>query len=236
MLYHSLPTDRLLLDFSLWSADLTRLADEIRRTEPYADLYHLDVADAHFVPGLLFFPDLVAALRPLTSRPFHVHLMADQPARLIDDFVAAGADILTIHLELGPSVADRLRQIRDAGRRAGLAIALDTPIELARHYLEGLDVMVMMGTALGIKGADLSPDAAPRLRAMRSLLRAAGATHIRVLADGGIRPHTVPALRAAGADGIVPGSLVFKSDNLPQTVAWLHSLPDGRDPKGSQDL
>ena len=223
-MYASLPTNRLLLDFSLWSADLTRLADEIQRTEPYADLYHLDVADAHFVPGLLFFPDLIAALRPLTSRPFHVHLMAEQPARLIDDFVAAGADILTVHLELGPSVADYLRQIRDAGCRAGLAVALDTPIASVRHYLDTLDVMVMMGTALGIKGVGLSPDAAPRLRAMRALLRAAGAAHIRVFADGGIRPQTVPLLRTAGADGIVPGSLVFKAENLAQTVAWLHSL------------
>ena len=223
-MYASLPTNRLLLDFSLWSADLTRLADEIQRTEPYADLYHLDVADAHFVPGLLFFPDLIAALRPLTSRPFHVHLMAEQPARLIDDFVAAGADILTVHLELGPSVADYLRQIRDAGCQAGLAVALDTPIASVRHYLDTLDVMVMMGTALGIKGVGLSPDAAPRLRAMRALLRAAGAAHIRVFADGGIRPQTVPLLRTAGADGIVPGSLVFKAENLAQTVAWLHSL------------
>ncbi|MCW5853118.1 MAG: ribulose-phosphate 3-epimerase [Anaerolineae bacterium] len=223
-MYNSLPTDRLLLDFSLWSADLTRLAEEIQRTAPYADLYHLDVADAHFVPGLLFFPDLVAALRPLTVRPFHVHLMADQPARLIDDFVAAGADILTVHLELGPSVADRLHQIRDAGCRAGLAVALETPIEDVRHYLQGLDVIVMMGTALGIKGVGLSPDAAPRLRAMRALLKAAEATHVRLLADGGIRPQTVPVLRAAGADGIVPGSLVFKSEALAETVAWLRRL------------
>ena len=223
-MYSSLPKDRLLLDFSLWSADLTRLADAVQRTEPYADLYHLDVADAHFVPGLLFFPDLVAALRPLTSRPFHVHLMAEQPARLIDDFVTAGADILTVHLELGPPVADCLRQIRDAGCRAGLAVGLATPIEAVRHYVAGVDVIVVMGTDLGIKGADLSPDVAPRLRALRALLRAAGADDVKVFADGGIRRHTVAALRTAGADGIVPGSLVFGSEDLAQTVAWLHSL------------
>ncbi len=235
-MYASLPTNRLLLDFSLWSADLTRLADEVQRTEPYADLYHLDVADAHFVPGLLFFPDLIAALRPLTPRPFHVHLMAERPERLVDDFVAAGADILTVHLELGPPVADCLRRIRDAGRRAGLAVTLDTPVEAVRHYLPQVDVIVLMGTALGVKGADLSPAAAPRLRALRALLAAAGATHIRVFADGGIRRHTVPALRVAGADGIVPGSLVFQSESLAETVAWLHGLPGGGDPKGLQDL
>ncbi|MGE5222074.1 MAG: D-allulose-6-phosphate 3-epimerase, partial [Omnitrophica WOR_2 bacterium] len=91
------PGERLLADASLWSADFTRLGDEIRRVDGYADLYHFDVSDAHFVPGLLFFPDLVAALRPLTRKPFHVHLMADNPLSLIDDFVNAGADRITIH-------------------------------------------------------------------------------------------------------------------------------------------
>ncbi len=90
-----IPGDRFTAEFSLWSADLTRLGDDIRRTESVADLYHIDVADAHFVPGLLFFPDLVAALRPLTTRPFHLQLMVRDPAALIDDFVAAGADLIT---------------------------------------------------------------------------------------------------------------------------------------------
>jgi hypothetical protein len=77
---NQLPKDRLLVDFSLWSCDLTNMAGEIRRTEPFAEMYHLDVADGHFVPSLLFFPDLVAAPRPLTRRAFHVHLMATNPA------------------------------------------------------------------------------------------------------------------------------------------------------------
>lgn len=224
--------DRLTAEFSLWSADLTRLGDEIRRTESFADLYHIDVADAHFVPGLLFFPDLVAALRPLTTRPFHIHLMVSNPAALVDDFVAAGADLITIHAELGPIVLSTLQHIRDAHVSPGLAIRLETPVERLWPYLEHVDTLVMMGTALGVKGQDLSPDACPRIQTVRAWLGQHLPAHpIRIVADGGIRRHTVPALRAAGADSIVPGSLVFGSENLEQTVRWLRSLPGSPPPQ-----
>ncbi len=95
------PRNRLLLEASLWSADFTQLGAEIKRVDSYVDSYHIDVADAHFVRGLLFFPDLVAALRPLTKRPFNVHLMTDNPLSLIDDFAEAGADLMTVHVENG---------------------------------------------------------------------------------------------------------------------------------------
>src|SRR5919205_1773718 len=140
--------DRLTAEFSLWSADLTRLGDEIRRTEPFADLYHIDVADAHFVPGLLFFPDLVSALRPLTTRPFHIHLMVSNPAHLVDAFVAAGADLITIHAELGELVPATLRQIRDAHVSPGLALRLETPVEQIQPYIEHIDTLVLLGTPL----------------------------------------------------------------------------------------
>lgn len=218
--------DRLLADVSLWSADLAQLGVEMRRVEPVADLFHIDVADAHFVPGLLFFPDLVAALRPLTAKPLHVHLMADNPRPLIDAFVAAGADLLTIHVENGPLVPDALRQIKQHGRAAGLAVDLDTPPDALESYLGQIDLVLMMGTKLGIKGEDLDPTACDRIHAVRALLQQHGYHGaIKIGADGGIRAHTVLALRAAGADLIVPGSLVFNSPDLAATTAWLRSLP-----------
>ncbi len=229
---HQIPADRLTAEFSLWSADLTRLGDEIRRTESFADLYHIDVADAHFVPGLLFFPDLVAALRPLTTRPFHIHLMVRNPPALIDDFVAAGADLITIHAELGPQVPAMLQQIRDAHVSPGLAIRLETPVERIQPYLDYIDTLVMLGTRLGVKGQDLSPLACPRIQTVRAWLgRHQSARPIRIVADGGIRTQTVPALRAAGADSVVPGSLVFGSENLEQTILWLRSLSGSPPPQ-----
>jgi ribulose-phosphate 3-epimerase len=117
--------DRLLVDASLWSADFTRFREEIDRVDAYVDLYHIDVSDGHFVPGLIFFPDLVAALRPLTRRPFHVHIMSHHPLLFIDDFAEAGADLITIHIEVGPQAPAALDAIRRAGKAAGLSLGLD---------------------------------------------------------------------------------------------------------------
>jgi len=90
------PGGRLVTEVSLWSADLANLARDIERLSPYADVFHLDVADAHFAPDLLFFPDLVRALRAHTERPFHVHLMMERPSKMVDRFVEAGADLITV--------------------------------------------------------------------------------------------------------------------------------------------
>lgn len=205
----------------MWSADLANLEAEVARLNAFADSFHIDVCDAHFAPSLLFFPDLVRALRPLTDRPFHVHLMVERPTALIDEFVGAGADTITIHAEVGEDEASAaLEAITGAGRSAGLALRLDTPVEACRPYLDRIDSLLLLGTALGVKGQDLAPEACDRLRAAAAI-RPDG---VRLIADGGIRSHTVPQLREAGADAIVPGSLVFQAQNLAETFAWLRSL------------
>jgi ribulose-phosphate 3-epimerase len=223
-IWPDLPQNRLLADVSLWSADLANLAASVERMDPFADLYHLDASDAHFAPSLLFFPDLVRALRPLTKRPFHVHLMAVRPQTLIGDFAAAGADAITVHAEIGPSAADAaIRCIRDAGCSAGLALCVETPLAVCQPFLDRVDSLLLLGTALGVKGQDLAPRACGRLEAASALMGARRA-RIRLIADGGIRSRTVPLLRRAGADVIVPGSLVFQSSDLTETFGWLHSL------------
>jgi ribulose-phosphate 3-epimerase len=216
----------LLIDVSLWSADLTRLADEVRRLEPHIDLFHIDVTDAHFAPGLLFFPDLVAQLSPLTTRPFHVHLMVERPTDLVDAFADAGAAMITVHVETGAEAVTAIRRLRERKVAAGLAIKLETPLSAADPYLEQIAVVVLMGTELGIKGVGLAEESPSRVTAMRRTLQQRGdAARVKIMADGGLREHTVPLLRAAGADAISPGSLICKSADLPRTVAWLHSLP-----------
>lgn len=222
---NTLPKDRLLADFSLWSCDLTNIGSDIRRTEPFADLYHLDVADGHFVPSLLFFPDLVAALRPLTKRPFHVHLMTTTPTSFVDDFADAGADIITVHFENEDRI-EALDRIRAKGVVAGLAVQIESPIESLVELFDDVDLFVLMGTRLGIKGVGLADEACPRITQLRQLLCREGYhDRIRIQADGGIRDNTVPRLRAAGADIITPGSLAFKSPDLLETTLWLRSLP-----------
>jgi ribulose-phosphate 3-epimerase len=225
-IWSELPDNRLLAEISLWSADFTRLGDEMKRIDPYADLYHIDVSDGHFVPGFLFFADLVAALRPFSKKKFHVHFMVTNPSEPIEDFVSAGADIITVHAENGALAPAALGRIRQKGIGSGLAIGLATDPASIAPFFDMIDVITMMGTAMGVKGVEPSPLAYSRIRIMRNLVDEAGYHNkIKVMADGGIRSHTVPLLRAAGAEGIVMGSLAFKSSDLAKTFEWVHSLP-----------
>jgi len=226
--WSQLPSDRLLADVSLWSADLANLESAVRLLSPWADSFHLDAADGHFVPSLLFFPDLIRAIRPHTAVPFHVHLMAEYPSQLATEFLDAGADLLTVHVENGEREAGAaIEQAHRRGCGAGVAVKLDTPVRAVLPYLDAVEVITLLGTEVGVKGCDLAPQAYDRLREARNLLQEHAKRGVRLVADGAIRTHTVPELRAAGADAIVPGSLVFQSADLESTFRWLrsHSVP-----------
>jgi ribulose-phosphate 3-epimerase len=217
--------NRLLVEASLWSADFTRLGADIERVDAHVDLYHIDVSDGHFVPGLLLFPDLVAALRPLTKRHFHVHLMTENPLSLIDDFADAGADMISVHAENGPRVPAALERIAARGLAAGLVLGLDVPVASIAPSLESISIVVLMGTPMGVKGKGLSPLAVGRLKEARALLADHGVEQsVRIESDGGIRSDTVPALRKAGAQLIVMGSLAFKSADIAGTIRGAKSL------------
>jgi ribulose-phosphate 3-epimerase len=218
-----LPRTRPLVDVSLWSANLGALAADIARVGPHADLFHLDVADGRFVPEMVFFPDMIAALRPLTAVPFHTHLMVEEPCWLAARMAEAGADLVTVHVETGRQAAAALRLVRSMDKAAGLAVTLDTPVATVLPYLDHADVIVMIGTPLGTRGTEADAATCGRITAMRYLLeRETGDMRIPVIADGGIRRHTVGPLIIAGADGVVPGSLIFGSDQPPlATVQWL---------------
>jgi ribulose-phosphate 3-epimerase len=211
---------QLLLDVSLWSADLANLESEIRRLEPFADSFHFDAADGHFVPVLLFFPDLLARLRTLTRVEFHVHLMATRPMDLLGAFLQAGVDRITLPFEAGKRAHPALEYVKEHGKKTGLSIALDTPVQVIKDWLPLLDTVVVMGTEVGVKGVGVDPRVFDRLTAVKRL----AGDRVCVTADGGIREETVPLLRAAGADAIVPGSLVCKAADLAHTAEWLKSL------------
>lgn len=224
-IWFDFPDNRLLVEASLWSADPTRFGEEIKRVDAWADMYHIDVSDAHFVPGLLFYADLVKALRPLTARPFHVHLMTDNPLSHIADFAEAGADVISIHAENELIVPAALDAIHRRGIAAGIVLGLDVPLETIVPYLELVDLVLLMGTPMGIKGVQPSEFIYDRVRQMKTLILKYGKPgQTRVFADGGIREQTVPRLRAAGVDGVIAGSLVFKSTDLQATFDWLHGL------------
>ena len=223
--WNELPRGRLLADVSMWSANLANLESDIAVVEGLADSFHFDIADAHFAPSLLFFPDLIRALRPLTAVPFHVHLMMQSPNNLLDEFLSAGSDLVTVHVEIAASdVRQALTQLRAAGCGCGIALKLETPIEAAAPFLEVVDTVLLLGTAIGVKGQKLAPAACDRIRQMKRLLDEREHGGVRIIADGGVRRDTVPLLRAAGADAVVPGSLVFADEHPAAALRRLRSL------------
>jgi ribulose-phosphate 3-epimerase len=207
---------------SLWSADLGRLADEIQRVDPYSERFHIDVADGHYVPEMLFFPALVGALRRHTSKPFEVHLMTTDPARWVSPFIDAGADVVIVALDSVPEPGPVLDAIRAAGKEAGVSLLLEERIESLDGLWEKLDIVTICGTAMGIKGAEMDASIPDKIRAARREISSRGLSTL-VQADGGIRRHTVPQIAGAGADYIVPGSLMFGED--PRLMRdWLSTL------------
>jgi ribulose-phosphate 3-epimerase len=223
----ALPHDRLICEFSVWSADLARLADEMGRIAAHADILHIDVADGHFAPAFLFFPDLVAAVRKVSPVKIHVHLMVDDSILLaqIDQFSDAGADLISIHAENAGMADAALDRLERRGVAAGMVLKVDTPVEVAAPYLPRLRFLTLLGTAIGVKGQGLNEKATSRLATAKKLIAASQARHRVVLAaDGGIREQAVPLLRQAGADTVVLGSLAFNAPDLGARMAWLHGL------------
>jgi ribulose-phosphate 3-epimerase len=207
---------------SLWSADLSNLEQELKRVEPFSERFHLDVADGHYVKNLLFFPDLVKALRKHTRVPFEVHLMVTDPLAWIEPFADAGADILIFCFDAAKNPGEVLQAIKATGRRAGVSLLLSESLDLIKPYWESLDVLTIVGTAMGIKGASMDASIPAKIKRAREIISEQGLT-TEVEADGGIRRETVPLLHLAGADYIVPGSLMFGGDPG-QMRAWLASL------------
>lgn len=219
-----MPRTRLWAEYSMWSADLIRLADDLLRITPHADILHVDVADGHFAPALLFFPDLVARLRGQTDLPIHVHLMVADAVLLaqIDQFAEAGADLISLHVE-NANVAAGLKWIASHGIKAGLVLRVETPVTAAEPWLDQLDMLTLLGTAIGVKGQSLDVAATGRLQQAAALIAGIG-RRIVLAADGGIRDTTVPLLRAAGAETVVLGSLAFGAADLTARMRWLHGL------------
>jgi ribulose-phosphate 3-epimerase len=223
--FDRLPAERCIAEFSLWSADLCNMGAELERIAPHADMLHVDVADGVFAPALLFFPDLVSAIRARSNLPIHVHLMVDDAILFaqIAQFAESGADLITIHAE-SHKAQEAVRLIRTHGILAGAVLRVESPLELVAPILPEISMVTLLGTAIGVKGQGLQEAAPGRIAAMRRM--AADCSHrLIVAADGGIREKTVPLLVSSGAQTVVLGSLAFAAPDLGQRMAWLHALP-----------
>jgi len=196
---------------SILAADFTRLGEQIAEAEAAgADWIHVDVMDGQFVPNITAGPVLVEAARRSTRLPLDVHLMIVQPERYLADFARAGADSLTVQVETCPHLHRTLQQIREMGKRAGVALNPATPAVAVSEVLDMADLVLSMTVSPGFGGQKFIPTTLPKTKLLSQWVKERGLkTEIEV--DGGIDPSTAPLVAAAGATVLVAGSAVFKT-------------------------
>ncbi len=212
---------------SILSADFARLGEEVDSVlKAGADMVHFDVMDNHYVPNLTMGPMVCEALRKYGVRaPIDVHLMVKPVDRLIPEFAAAGADIITIHPEATDHLDRSLQLIRDQGCRAGLALNPATPLHYLDHVMARLDLILVMSVNPGFGGQAFIPGALDKMRRVRRLIDDSG-HDIRLEVDGGVRLDNIAELAEAGADTFVAGSAVFGSGDYAATVAAMRKQLD----------
>lgn len=203
---------------SVLAADFSRLGEQVKKVEDAgAEYIHLDVMDGIFVPNISFGAPVIASLRPISNAVFDVHLMITDPIRYIDDFVAAGADIITVHYESCDDVLQVLRYIRSKGVRAAVSIKPKTPANVVFPFMNELDMILVMTVEPGFGGQKLIADTIPKIRELRKYAIDHG-IGIDIEVDGGINAENLGILTSAGANVIVAGSAIFKAENPAQVI------------------
>jgi ribulose-phosphate 3-epimerase len=206
---------------SLLACDFAELREEIRRVERGgARLLHLDIMDGHFVPNLSFGLPVVEAVRRSTDLPLDVHLMISEPARYLRPFRDAGADLLTVHIEVLPDPRPVLCEIRALGAAAGISLNPPTPLETLGDCLDLCDLVLVMSVMPGFGGQTFEPVALEKLRRLRASVRSG----VLLSVDGGVNAETVGPCAEAGADIFVTGSALFSQNDYGRSIRELTDL------------
>lgn len=211
---------------SILSADFANLANEIRDVEKGgADYIHVDVMDGHFVPNITIGPLIVEAIRPVTKLPLDVHLMIENPDRYIEEFVKAGADIITVHQEACIHLHRTIMMIKEQGVRAGVVLNPATPVSLIEEMLPELDMVLLMTVNPGFGGQRFIPSVLKKVEEL-SKLREALELDFEIEIDGGVNIETAGLCTDAGADVLVAGSAVYNQEDRAAAIAAIREAAE----------
>ncbi len=212
-----------LISPSILSADFARLAEAVQMVEAAgADWIHVDVMDGHFVPNLTVGPPMVEALRKVTSLPLDVHLMMTNPDAFIPEFVDAGADLLTVHVEACPHLHRTVQSIKERQVKAGVSLNPATSVTAIEEILGYVDLVLVMSVNPGFGGQQFIPSSLDKIRRIRTMMtNCRSSAHLEV--DGGVNLTNVASVIHAGATVLVAGSAIFGSKNIPETIRQMRT-------------
>jgi ribulose-phosphate 3-epimerase len=206
---------------SILSADFARLGDEVKRLhDGGADIIHIDIMDGHFVPNITIGPMVVEAIRSVTDLPFDVHLMMDNPMDYISAYIEAGANGITVHGEVLPHLHRAVNYIKSFGVKAAVALNPSTPLNILDYVLDDIDMVLIMTVNPGFGGQKFIPVMMEKIRRLADIRNKSG-LDFPIQVDGGIGLDNINEVVKAGADIIVAGSAVFKSDDVGAVIRAL---------------
>jgi len=206
---------------SLLAADFLNLERDCKIVnDSAADWFHLDVMDGLFVPNISFGLPVIEAINRVATKTLDVHLMIEKPERYIKDFKAAGADVLTVHYEASTHLHRSLQAIKDEGMKAGVALNPHTPVDLLKDVIQDIDLVCLMSVNPGFGGQKFIERTYEKIRALKAMINAVGSETL-IEIDGGVNNDNAPKLIEAGADVLVAGSFVFRSEDPKSTIAGL---------------
>jgi ribulose-phosphate 3-epimerase len=222
---HLMPEQKIKISPSLLACDFSRLGEEIRAiVTAGADMIHCDIMDGHFVPNITFGPPVVAKLRSHCSVPLDVHLMIERPEDYVENFVDAGADIITFQVEATRHPHRLIRRIQELGCKAGIVLNPGTPETAITYLADMVDMVLVMSVNPGFGGQAFIPEMLEKIAKIRAMI---GERDLEV--DGGIDENVAPAVVKAGANVLVAGSYIFSHHSYQEAVQLLKAAGNGRD-------
>ncbi|MDM5316581.1 ribulose-phosphate 3-epimerase [Fictibacillus sp. b24] len=209
---------------SILSADFSKLGEDIKAVEEAgADYIHVDVMDGHFVPNITIGPLVVQAIRPVTKLPLDVHLMIENPDQYIEAFAQAGADIISVHVEATPHLHRTVQFIKKQGVKAGVVINPATPVELIKHIIQDVDLVLLMTVNPGFGGQAFIESVVPKIREVADLVKTHG-LDVEIEVDGGVNPETAQLCIEAGANVLVAGSAIYGKKDLKDAIQSIRGV------------